>query len=196
MASGIFWVVVNVRRKPMQTINKPDILDVLQSEGLELLRRGKNHIGLCPLHAERTASFVVNPERQCFKCFGCGQGGDAIDFVMKLKGLSFRDALQYLGISSDMQITKPQESRKRELIEKFKEWCCNYTKYLCDRLRVCNQIDSLVKTSDYLELKGLSEMYLLRDICQNRLSILNNREDETKFKLYEEVCYGNRKRKN
>ncbi len=177
----------------MQTINKPDILDVLQSEGLELLRRGKNHIGLCPFHAERTASFVVNPERQCFKCFGCGTSGDVIDFVMKYKGLSFPEVLKYLGISSDRQIKQnPQEIRRPELIEKFKEWCCDYTKYLCERLRVCNQIDSLVKTSDDLELKGLSEMYLLRDICQYHLSILNNREDETKFKLYEEVRHGRR----
>ena len=176
----------------MQTINKPDILDVLQSEGLELLRRGKNHIGLCPFHTERTASFVVNPERQCFKCFGCGQGGDAIDFVMKLKGLSFRDTLQYLGISGGIQITKPQESRKRKLIEKFKEWCCSHTKYLCERLRLCNRIDSLVKTPGDLELKGLSEMYLLRDICQYHLSILNGKESEAKFELYKEVRHGRR----
>lgn len=175
----------------MQTINKPDILDVLQSEGLELLRRGKNHIGSCPFHAERTASFVVNPERQRFKCFGCGASGDVIDFVMKYKGLSFPEALKYLGISGDKQVKQnPQETRRRELIEKFKEWCCDYTKYLCERLRVCNQIDSLVKTSDDLELKGLSEMYLLRDVCRYHLSILNGKDGEAKFELYKEVRHG------
>jgi len=179
------------------TIQKPDILTVLGKEGIELQQRGRHFWACCPLHSERTASFCVDPEKQRFKCFGCGISGDVIDFIVKLKNISFSDALGYLGISSNGQTkTNPPETRRRELIEKFKEWCCNYTKYLCERLRVCNQIDSLVKTSEDLELKGLSEMYLLRDVYQYHLSILNNREDETKFKLYEEVCYGNRNRKN
>src|SRR3989304_3795967 len=180
----------------MQAITKPYILDVVQAEGLELKQRGRSLWALCPFHSEVTPSFCVDQERQHWKCFGCGASGDSIDFIMKLKRISFPDALRYLGISGDSREIKsdPLKLKKRELIEKFKEWCCNYTKYLCERLRVCNQIDSLVKTSDDLELKGLSEMYLLRDVYQYHLSILNNREDETKFKLYEEVCYGNRKR--
>jgi len=175
------------------TIQKPDILTVLGKEGIELQQRGRHFWACCPLRSERTASFCVNHEKQHWKCFGCGASGDVIDFVTKYKGLSFPEVLKYLGISSDRQIKQnPQEIRRRELIEKFKEWCCDYTKYLCEMLRLCNQIDSIVKTPGDLELKGLSEMYLLRDICQYHLSILNNREDETKFKLYKEVCYGNR----
>lgn len=182
----------------MQVIEKPSILGVIQAVGVELKKKGRLFWCLCPFHSERTPSFCVDAEKQRWRCFGaCNEGGDAIDFLMKHRGLSYQDAVAYLGISSDRQIKQnPQEIRRRELIEKFKGWCCNYTKYLCERLRVCNQIDSLVKTSDDLELKGLSDMYLLRDVYQYHLSILNNREDETKFKLYEEVCYGNRNRKN
>ena len=181
----------------MVATEKPDIVSIIEKEGIELVQKGKNFWTCCPLHSEKTASFAVNPEKQRFHCFGCHVGGDVVDFVMKLNKVSFPDALGYLGISSNAQAkTNPQETRRRELIEIFKEWCCNYMKYLCERLRVCNQIDSLVKTSKDLELKGLSEMYLLRDVYQYHLSILNNREDETKFKLYEEVCYGNRNRKN
>jgi len=177
----------------MQVIEKPSILGVIQAEGVELKQRGRNFVGRCPFHSEKTPSFVVNPERQRWKCFGCGASGDVVDFVIKFRGLSFGDTLHYLNISGDKQIkTNPQDIKRRELIEKFKEWCCNYTKYLCERLRVCNQIDSLVKTSESLELKGLSEMYLLRDICRYHLFILNDREDEMKFKLYRGVCYGNR----
>src|SRR3990172_1458661 len=161
-------------QKMEMVIKKPDILEIFSNEGISLQQRGRYLWACCPLHSEKTPSFCVNPEKQ-----------------------SFKYTIVYLGISSNGQAeTNPPETRRRELIEKFKEWCCNYTKYLCERLRVCNQIDSLVKTSDDLELKGLSEMYLLRDVYQYHLSILNNREDETKFKLYEEVCYGNRKRKN
>ncbi|HHT9115493.1 MAG TPA: CHC2 zinc finger domain-containing protein [Candidatus Wunengus californicus] len=177
----------------MQVIEKPSILGVIQAEGVELKQRGRLWWGLCSFHSEKTPSFCVDPEKQSFKCYGCGKYGDAIDFVQHYKNLSFKDTLVYLGISSNGQAkTNPPETRRRELIEKFKEWCCNYTKYLCERLRVCNQIDSLVKTSDDLELKGLSEIYLLRDVCQYHLSILNGKDDKTKFELYKEVYYGKR----
>ena len=177
----------------MQVIEKPDIISIIEKEGVELRQRGQYFWTCCPLHSERTASFAVNPEKQRFHCFGCHVGGDVVDFVMKLKKVSFPDALVYLGISSNGQAkTNPLETRGRELIEKFKEWCCNYTKYLCERLRVCNQIDSLVKTSESLELKGLSEMYLLREVFLYHISILDSKDDGAKFTLYKEVCYGNR----
>ena len=175
------------------TILKPDILTVLGKEGIELQQRGRHFWACCPLHSERTASFCVNHEKQKWKCFGCGASGDSIDFIMKLKGISFRDALGYLGISGDKQVKQnPQETRRCELVEKFKGWCGNYTKYLCEMLRLCNRIDSIVKTPGDLGLKGLSEMYLLRDVCRYHLSILNGKESEAKFELYKEVYYGNR----
>lgn len=54
----------------MLEIKKPDLLAIIQAEGIELRQRGKNFIGLCPFHQEKTASFSVNTERQRFKCFG------------------------------------------------------------------------------------------------------------------------------
>ena len=110
----------------MQVIEKPDIISIIEKEGVELRQRGQYFWTCCPLHSERTASFAVNPEKQRFHCFGCHVGGDVVDFVMKLKKVSFPDALVYLGISSNGQAkTNPLETRGRELIEKFKEWCCN-----------------------------------------------------------------------
>lgn len=177
----------------MQVIEKPNIISIIEKEGIGLRQRGRYLWACCPLHSEKTPSFCVNPEKQSFKCYGCGKYGDAIDFVQHFKGLSFKDTLVYLGISSNgKEKTNPPETRRRELIEKFKEWCCDYTKYLCERLRVCNRIDTLVKTSDDLELKGLSEMYLLRDVCRYHLSILNGKDDEAKFELYKEVRHGRR----
>ncbi len=181
----------------MQAIEKPDIISIIEKEGIELRQRGQYFWTCCLLHSERTASFAVNPEKQRFHCFGCHVGGDAVDFIMKLKKVSFPDALVYLGISSNGQVkTNPQETKRRDVVNKFREWCSNYAKYSSEMLRLCNRLDAFVKIPDDLELKGIGEMYLLRDVYQYHLSILNNREDETKFKLYEEVCYGNRNRKN
>lgn len=175
----------------MQTINKPDILDVLQSEGLEFLRRGKNHIGLCPFHAERTASFVVNPERQCFKCFGCGASGDSIDFIMKLKGISYRDALGYLGISGNGQgKPDPLEFKKRKLVRQFNRWIQLYRRAICELLRLANRVDLLLRPED-LERPGMAEMYFRKFIYEYHLDILNGNDAEAKFLLYKEVACGN-----
>src|ERR1051325_6046611 len=57
---------------------------------------GARYIGLCPFHNEKTPSFGVHPVHQFYKCFGCGEGGDVLTFVMKIEGLSFFEALKSL----------------------------------------------------------------------------------------------------
>ena len=176
--------------------SKPDIVAVLQRRALGCVSvaGGCGHV----VHFTRKNSiFYGQSRKQRFHCFGCHVGGDVVDFVMKLKMVSFSDALGYLGISRNRQAeTNPQETKRRGVVNKFREWCSNYAKYSSEMLRLCNRIDAFVKTPYDLEPKGIGEMYLLRDVYQYHLSILNNREDETKFELYKEVCYGNRNRKN
>jgi len=80
-----------------------DIVDVI-SEFVDLKKRGKNFVGLCPFHAEKTPSFTVNPEAQMFYCFGCGVGGNVFNFVMKYHGLNFYDAVKTLAEKAGIQI--------------------------------------------------------------------------------------------
>ncbi|RJP76734.1 MAG: DNA primase, partial [Desulfobacteraceae bacterium] len=75
--------------------NVADIIDIV-SESVLLKKAGKNHIGLCPFHSEKTPSFTVNPEKQIFHCFGCGAGGNVFSFLMKHDGISFLEAVQAL----------------------------------------------------------------------------------------------------
>src|SRR6266511_3188806 len=66
-------------------------------EGYTRLRKsGSRLVGLCPFHQEKTPSFGVSPDRGTFKCFGCGEGGDAIAFVEKLEGVDFVGAIEWL----------------------------------------------------------------------------------------------------
>lgn len=75
--------------------SKVDIVEVISSY-IPLKKAGRNLSGLCPFHSEKTPSFMVAPERQVFKCFGCGEGGDVITFLEKIEGWEFREVLEEL----------------------------------------------------------------------------------------------------
>jgi DNA primase len=72
-----------------------DIVEVIGAH-VRLKRAGRNFVGLCPFHSEKTPSFSVNPERGFFHCFGCGAGGTVFNFVMRTEGLSFPEAIESL----------------------------------------------------------------------------------------------------
>lgn len=75
--------------------DRSDLVSVV-SEYLTLKKAGQNFTGLCPFHTEKTPSFSVNPSKQFFHCFGCGVGGDVFQFVMKVEGVAFPEALRRL----------------------------------------------------------------------------------------------------
>jgi len=89
-----------------------DILDVV-GRYTDLTRRGKEYVGLCPLHQEKTPSFTVDHDNGVYYCFGCGSGGDVIKFVMEAEGLTFRDAMQRLDDPGKTAPTpKPSKPKK------------------------------------------------------------------------------------
>ena len=75
--------------------SRVDIVE-LANEYLTLKKAGRNYLGLCPFHQEKTPSFTVNREKQIFYCFGCGEGGNAITLLMKIAGMSFPEAIRHL----------------------------------------------------------------------------------------------------
>jgi DNA primase len=96
---------------------RADIVEVV-SGYLSLKRSGRNHVGLCPFHAEKTPSFNVNAERQIYHCFGCGAGGDVFAFLMNMEGLSFPEAVRRLGerygIEVEEEIVTPEQEQRRQ----------------------------------------------------------------------------------
>ncbi len=89
---------------------KINIVDLI-SEYLTLKKSGANFKSNCPFHNEKTPSFVVSPERQIFKCFGCSAGGDMFSFLMQKEGMEFKEALEFLAKKAGV-VLKETESKK------------------------------------------------------------------------------------
>ncbi|MFC1495830.1 DNA primase [Candidatus Margulisiibacteriota bacterium] len=108
---------MNFKQKIEEVRNKIDIIDLI-SGYVQLKKRGKNYLGLCPFHSEKTASFNVSQEKGLFHCFGCGEGGNSFDFVMKIEKVDFMDALKILGDKVGIPIEKnlidPKKKNERD----------------------------------------------------------------------------------
>jgi len=97
-----------------------DIVRII-GESVELRKAGVNYVGLCPFHAEKTPSFSVNPGRQFFHCFGCGESGDAFSFMMKYHRLSFPEALKELARRAGIDLPERTLSKNDQLRLKQRE---------------------------------------------------------------------------
>jgi len=94
-------------------------IDEVVSDFVTLRKRGVNFLGLCPFHNEKTPSFTVSPAKGIYKCFGCGKGGNSVNFVMEHEHLDYVGALKYLGKKYhidivDEELSPEQEQRKND----------------------------------------------------------------------------------
>jgi DNA primase len=172
----------------MSTVKEDiDIVEVIESEtGNRLKGKGNSLWMLCPFHSEKTPSFKVNPDRQTWYCFGCNEGGDVISFMQKFKGLSFPEALRYLGIESDKPYKpNPEIERRKKLLEQFRTWEREYFDEVVSQLRLIGKVMSGIKTE--WELEKLAELYKIQPILDYHYQILTFGNDEERFELYKET---------
>lgn len=113
-------------------MNATNIVDVV-GDFVELKKRGANYIGLCPFHNEKTPSFNVNPARGIFKCFGCGKGGNAVNFLMEYQHFTYPEALRWLahkyGIDIQEKELSEQEIAQRDekdALYALNDFACKY----------------------------------------------------------------------
>ena len=99
---------------PEETVDeirqRADIVSLV-GEYITLEKKGRNMVGLCPFHGEKTPSFTVSPEKQLFHCFGCGASGNIFSFVMKLENMSFPEAARFLAQRSGIKIPERRPER-------------------------------------------------------------------------------------
>ena len=110
-----------IPQKTVQEIlEKAKVEDVIQ-DFVTLRRRGVNLIGLCPFHNEKTPSFTVSPTKNIYKCFGCGQAGSPVNFIMEHESLSYPEALRYLAKKYGIEVREIQASPEALQEKKLQE---------------------------------------------------------------------------
>ena len=142
-----------------ELIARTDLVDLV-SESVHLTKKGSSYWGCCPFHSEKTPSFHVVPDRQIYKCFGCGKGGGAINYVMELENLPFRDAVAVLAKRAGM--TMPEGSgpstggreRREKLLEINKQAARTFHRWL--------YAPEGAEGLDYLRRRGLMKGTLTR----------------------------------
>lgn len=131
-----------------------DIVDVI-SKYVILKKTGRNYQGLCPFHGEKTPSFVVTPDKQIFKCFGCGEGGDVLTFLMKINNQTFNEVIQEQAVALGIELPKfdvknaQVHKAERERLYDAMELAVKYFK---------NNLQSNQKALEYLEKRGINEV--------------------------------------
>ncbi|MDO5754895.1 MAG: DNA primase [Tissierellia bacterium] len=97
--------------KIQEVKDQMDIVSIV-SEYVDLKKSGQNFVGLCPFHNEKTPSFTVSSQKGIFRCFGCGEGGDVIGFIMKKENLSYPEAIRFLADKGGIFIETGQFDQK------------------------------------------------------------------------------------
>lgn len=139
---------------------RADIVEVI-SEHVSLTKKGKNYLGKCPFHSEKTPSFSVNQDKQMYYCFGCGAGGDLINFVMNKENLNFPEAVEKIakrynielpreGLSSEQ---KEQIKKKQRIID-ANDLAAKYFNYLIKQ-------PAGRQASEYLDSRNITDIKLI-----------------------------------
>ncbi len=109
-----------------------NIYDIVK-EFVTLKKAGANFKGLCPFHDEKTPSFIVSPSKQLFKCFSCGEGGDAVGFIMKHEQMTYPEALKWIAKRYGIEVREKEEteeekkeSSEREAMFAANQWARDY----------------------------------------------------------------------
>jgi DNA primase len=140
-----------------------DAVDMVELVGArsDLRRVGSRWTGLCPFHEERTPSFSVNAENKLYHCFGCGESGDAIDFVEATEGLDFREAVEMLAERYNIELKReqedPEEEERRQRTKRLHDLLERTTSYY---ERVLWESREAQHARDYLAERGFGDEVL------------------------------------
>jgi len=142
-------------------LSAAEIVDVIQ-DFVTLKKRGTNHMGLCPFHNEKTPSFSVSQAKGIYKCFGCGQGGNAVNFIMEHEHMTYPEALKFLAkkysievIEKELTAEEIQQQNERESLQIVSTYA---QKYFTETLH--NSVEGIAVGLSYFKERGVRQEFL------------------------------------
>lgn len=142
-----------------QIKDRLDVLDVV-SQDVILKKSGGNYWGLCPFHKEKTPSFSVNPAKGIYKCFGCGEGGDALSYLVKTRGLSFKELIVDLAKDFGIELPNTYSSVKNKDVREQMIKACSMAAEFYQELLFTSAEGK--KSLDYLNKRDIDEKIIKR----------------------------------
>ena len=122
-----------ISRRTIEKVMDSALIEEVVGDFVSLKRRGSSMIGLCPFHNEKSPSFNVTPTRGIFKCFGCGQAGNSVRFLMELEKMSYPEAIKYLAKKYQIDVEEEnqtdevkQEMQERESLFLVNQWAASF----------------------------------------------------------------------
>jgi hypothetical protein len=159
-------------------MTKPDILRVIQNEGIEVKKKGKYWWCLCPFHEDTNASMSIDTNKQRFICYGCGEKGDVIDFIQRLRKVSFKEALEILKMEKVVRDTTP----RRVSLKNLNEWRDDRHKTLSNLYRKIHR--SMRKCKSMEEVCKLATAIHELPLIEDEMDILSNGKKKDICNLY------------
>ena len=104
--------------KKNEILENSDIVAII-GDYVDLKKSGNSYKGLCPFHNEKTPSFTVDDRKQLFHCFGCGEGGDVVSFIMHKEGLSYIDSMKYLAKKAGIKLDDTKSSTENKILNRY-----------------------------------------------------------------------------
>lgn len=144
-------------------LTRANIVDVIDKR-VSLRKTGKNYTACCPFHNEKSPSFSVEPEKQFFYCFGCGEGGNALGFITKFDSVDFPQAVEILAQEYGLEVPReesPAQKKNAAKLEGIHDILAKSSKFYQEQLRSHSGRDAAV---EYLKHRGVSGE-IARDFC-------------------------------
>ncbi|MCD8204168.1 MAG: CHC2 zinc finger domain-containing protein, partial [Coprobacillus sp.] len=133
-----------------------DIENVISSY-INVEKRGKNHLALCPFHDDNAPSLTISEEKQIYKCFVCGEGGNAITFVMKYEKIPFMEAVRKVAELSGYYDPRLEKKTYSKPIDESKEALYKCLEDLTLYYQLALQSEEGIEATNYLASRGISE---------------------------------------
>jgi len=161
--------MTNSRLKPRELKRRTDFVAIV-SRYAKLRRAGRQYVGLCPFHSERTPSFYVDPQWKVFKCFGrCDASGDLFDFIMRVEGCGFFRAMEIVvafGVAPDSETRSGSRFGGREGAKPLDARSASYTSSQGSRAGILASLDATERRNAAIEATNAAQALEFATACE------------------------------